>query len=96
MRKKYPFDELKVGDAFDVPFGAVTYGSLRSYVSRQARQLGVELSVRAVPEEHLWEVSRVAPFEGKTYARRGVVIPVMTRREREDLISHIRRKLDEM
>lgn len=59
-KKKYPFDELiMIGDAFDVPMSSVKETSLRAYVYRVAAATGVDLSVRAIPDAGVFEVSRV-------------------------------------
>ena len=94
VARKYPFREMQIGDAFDVEFGAVEYPSLRTYVSAQARKIGIELSIRSIAEEGVWEVSRVEPRKDKLYCQRRPLVPRRTRAEMEREIDEIRRQLD--
>lgn len=58
-RKKYPFDALEPGDAFDVPEDSVKLQSLRVYASKQGEALGRRFSVRHIKDECVYEVSRL-------------------------------------
>lgn len=60
----YPFENLGIGDAMDVPLSDVkNEASFRSFVSKRAAQLGMRLSVRRFDAEGILEVSRIQPEE---------------------------------
>jgi hypothetical protein len=55
-QRDFPFDEMQVGDSFEVPAEAVA--SARQLVSRFARKTGRKFSVRRYMNSHrCWRVS---------------------------------------
>jgi hypothetical protein len=88
--RKYPFDRLvEIGDAFDVPMASVNERSFRSYVYQMAASLGKPLSIRALRDEGVFEVSlsrRAAEVIPISKAR-----PAPARRTLQDLQAEVSR-----
>jgi hypothetical protein len=54
---KYPFDEMEIGDSFDLPLDEVTPG-VKSGVYNAAHAAGVRATCRRIPTEGVFRVWR--------------------------------------
>lgn len=55
---KYPFNELQIGDAFDVPVSSTTRAAIAQLCWKYGVKLGRKFSCRHIPNEGVYEVSR--------------------------------------
>jgi len=55
--RKYPFDEMEVGDSFDIPIEDDKTARGSVYVS--ATRLGMKASIRAIEDKGIYRVWRV-------------------------------------
>lgn len=92
-KRKYPFADMKVGDAFDIPLTATSANALAQLCWQNGKRLGRTFSYRTIVHEGVYEVSRLENEADLRFtlkpARRA-----RTKKETAELIDAIQYALD--